>query len=125
MVFPPLVHPTAYVSPMAEVGEGTVICSQANIASFSKIGAFGLLNRCASIGHDTVAGDDVDISPNSAVGSNVCIREGVRIGINATVIESLELGEFCYVAAGAAVIRDVPARALVAGVPAVVKRQLD
>ena len=57
--FPPLIHPTAYVSPMSEVGEGTIVLSLADMGSFAKIGAFGVLNRCASMGHDTIAGDDV------------------------------------------------------------------
>lgn len=123
IVFPPLVHPTAFVSPMAQVGEGTIVCSLADIGSFAKIGAFGVLNRCASMGHDTIAGDDVDISPNATLGSNIRVGDGVRIGLNSTVIEHLTLGEYCYVGAGAAVIRDVPPGVLVVGVPAVVKKQ--
>jgi len=123
--FPPLIHPSAWISPMAEVGEGTVVFSLADMGSFTKIGAFGVLNRCASLGHDSIAGDDVDISPNATLGSNIRIGDGVRIGINSTVIEHLTLGEYCYVAGGAAVIRDVPPGMLVAGVPAVVKKRRD
>jgi acetyltransferase-like isoleucine patch superfamily enzyme len=123
--FPPLIHPTAYVSPMSEVGEGTIVLSLADMGSFAKIGAFGVLNRCASMGHDTIAGDDVDLSPNATIGSNIRIEDAVRIGINSTVIEHLTLGEYCYVAGGAAVIRDVPPGVIVAGVPAVVKKQRD
>jgi sugar O-acyltransferase (sialic acid O-acetyltransferase NeuD family) len=123
ITFPPLIHPTAFVSPLAQVGEGTVVCSLADIGAFAKIGAFGVLNRCASIGHDTIVGDDVDISPNAALGSNIRVGDGARVGINSTVIEGLTLGEYCYVGAGAAVIRDVPPGVLVAGVPAVVKKK--
>lgn len=123
--FPPLIHPTAFISPMSEVGEGTIVGSLANMGSFARIGAFGVLNRCASMGHDTIAGDDVDISPNATLGSNIRVEDGVRVGINSTVIEHLTLGEYCYVAAGAAVIRDVPPGVIVAGVPAVVKKQRD
>lgn len=122
--FPTIVHPTAHVSPFAELAEGSVICAQANIASFVKLGAFCVLNRCASIGHDTIVGDDVDISPNAALGSAIRVSDAVRIGIHSTVIEYLQLGEGCYVAAGSAVIRDVPAHTLVAGVPAVEKKKL-
>ena len=46
------------------------------------------------------------------------VRRGVSIGANATVICGYELGQFSFVAAGAVVTGNVPAYALVAGVPA-------
>src|ERR671928_878517 len=46
------------------------------------------------------------------------VRRGSSIGANATVVCGVTLGEYCFVGAGAVVTRDVPAYALVAGVPA-------
>ena len=46
------------------------------------------------------------------------VRRGATIGANATIVCGVELGPWCFVAAGAVVTRDVPAFALVAGVPA-------
>jgi UDP-2-acetamido-3-amino-2,3-dideoxy-glucuronate N-acetyltransferase len=46
------------------------------------------------------------------------VRRGATIGANATIVCGVELGAYCLVAAGAVVTRDVPAFALVAGVPA-------
>src|ERR671920_671774 len=46
------------------------------------------------------------------------VRRGASIGANATVVCGVTLGEFAFIGAGAVVIRDVPAFALVAGVPA-------
>jgi UDP-2-acetamido-3-amino-2,3-dideoxy-glucuronate N-acetyltransferase len=46
------------------------------------------------------------------------VRRGASIGANATIVCGHELGPYCFVAAGAVVTRDVPAFALVAGVPA-------
>ena len=43
---------------------------------------------------------------------------GASIGAAATICPGVELGEFCMVAAGAVVTKDVPSFALVAGVPA-------
>ena len=46
------------------------------------------------------------------------IKKGVTIGANATIVCGITLGEFCFVAAGAVVNKDVKPFALVAGVPA-------
>lgn len=46
------------------------------------------------------------------------VRRGASIGANATVVCGVTIGEFAFVAAGAVVNRDLPAFALVAGVPA-------
>ncbi len=46
------------------------------------------------------------------------VRRGATIGANATIVCGVTIGEYAFVAAGAVVNRDVPAFALVAGVPA-------
>jgi predicted dehydrogenase/acetyltransferase-like isoleucine patch superfamily enzyme len=46
------------------------------------------------------------------------VRRGATIGANATIVCGHELGEYCFVAAGAVVADNVPAFALMAGVPA-------
>ncbi len=50
--------------------------------------------------------------------SPVKIEDGVWIGMNATILKGVTIGERAIVAAGAVVARDVPAHAMVAGVPA-------
>ena len=46
------------------------------------------------------------------------LREGTTIGANATIVCGVTLGNWCFVAAGAVVTRDVPAHAMMAGNPA-------
>jgi len=46
------------------------------------------------------------------------VRRGATLGANATIVCGITIGEYAFVAAGAVVNRDVPAFALVAGVPA-------
>lgn len=46
------------------------------------------------------------------------VRTGASIGANATIVCGHELGHHCIIAAGAVVTKDVPAHALMAGVPA-------
>jgi acetyltransferase-like isoleucine patch superfamily enzyme len=46
------------------------------------------------------------------------VKRGASIGANATIVCGYDLGEYCFVGAGAVVAKDVPAYALMAGVPA-------
>jgi UDP-2-acetamido-3-amino-2,3-dideoxy-glucuronate N-acetyltransferase len=46
------------------------------------------------------------------------VRRGATIGANATILCGHVLGEYSFVAAGSVVTKDVPAFAMVAGVPA-------
>jgi UDP-2-acetamido-3-amino-2,3-dideoxy-glucuronate N-acetyltransferase len=46
------------------------------------------------------------------------VKRGASIGANATIICGNNLGEYCFIAAGAVISKDVPAYAVMAGVPA-------
>jgi UDP-2-acetamido-3-amino-2,3-dideoxy-glucuronate N-acetyltransferase len=62
-------------------------------------------------------------NPRSAVSRKeeyrpTVVRRGATIGANATIVCGVELGPYCFIAAGAVVNRNVKAYALMAGVPA-------
>lgn len=46
------------------------------------------------------------------------VKRGASIGANATIVCGHNLGEYCFIAAGAVVTKEVPAYALMAGMPA-------
>ena len=46
------------------------------------------------------------------------VKKGASIGANATIVCGHNLGEYCFIAAGATVVKEVPAYALMAGTPA-------
>ena len=63
------------------------------------------------------------INPRSHVSrkdqyTRTLVRRGTSIGANATVLCGTTLGEYCFVGAGAVITKDVPAYALMSGVPA-------
>jgi UDP-2-acetamido-3-amino-2,3-dideoxy-glucuronate N-acetyltransferase len=52
------------------------------------------------------------------------IRRGARVGGGAILLPGIEVGEEAFIAAGAVVTKDVPARKLVVGSPARVLRDV-
>ena len=119
-----LIHPTAYVSPLATIGRGVFVGAKTVVAPGVTLEDHVFINRMASIGHDTRVGQFSRIQP----GANVCslTRIGMRttIGAGATIIERLIIGDDVVVAAGAVVTKDVPTAVMVAGVPATIRRTL-
>jgi acetyltransferase-like isoleucine patch superfamily enzyme len=86
--------------------------------------------RSITIGHDVAISEFVVIrdSDNHRIDGSreatapIVIGDHVWIGMRATILKGVTIGEGAVVAAGAVVTRDVPARCLVAGVPASVRR---
>jgi acetyltransferase EpsM len=116
-------HPTAVISPTAEIGAGAVIGPGTVVAAHARIGDHVLLSRGALIGHDTRLGDFVSVLPGANVAGCVTIGEGALVAMGAIVLDLRTVGAHAVVGAGAVVTSDVPERVQVLGVPArVVKR---
>jgi UDP-2-acetamido-3-amino-2,3-dideoxy-glucuronate N-acetyltransferase len=63
------------------------------------------------------------INPRSEISrkdnfSKTVVRKGATIGANATIVCGHDLGQYCFIAAGATVTKEVLAYALMAGTPA-------
>jgi sugar O-acyltransferase (sialic acid O-acetyltransferase NeuD family) len=117
-----LVHPSAYVSPLASLADGVFVGAGSVIGPSAVLHQCVFINRAASVGHDTVVGPYARVQPGANVGGHVRIGAFVTVGIGASVIEETHIGDGAVVAAGAAVIADVEAGRLVAGVPAASKK---
>ena len=113
-----LVHSSAYISPDAEIGEGTVVCHDVHIGSLAKVGRNCYLSRNASIGHDAVVGDHTRLGVNAFVGGHTVIGENAFIGAGALLRDRIHIGSSSVVALGAAVFADVPDHVTVIGNPA-------
>jgi sugar O-acyltransferase (sialic acid O-acetyltransferase NeuD family) len=120
-----LVHPRAYVSPLTTLGEGVFVGPGSVIGAGARLAEHVFVNRGVSIGHDTHIGAFSRVQPGSNVGGLSRIGHSVTIGIGSTLIERLVVGDHAFIGAGAVVIGDVPAKTLMVGVPAKVKKSLD
>lgn len=111
------VHKTAFVSPSATIGLGTVIMLYAIINSDATIGNHVIINTGALIEHDCNIEDFVHISPKVTLSGNVTIGVGTHIGSGAIVIPGIKIGKWCTIGAGTVVINDIPDGATVIGNP--------
>lgn len=113
-----VIHPTAVVSPSAKISGGCAVFANAVINTNAYIGVGCIVNTGAIVEHDCMIEDFVNICPKGSMGGHVKVGAKAFLGIGCTLIDDIEIGKEATVGAGAAVIRNVPDRATVAGVPA-------
>ncbi|HEV7657184.1 MAG TPA: acyltransferase [Mycobacteriales bacterium] len=124
----------AVVGADCNLGRGVYVDGDVVIGDRVKVQNFALLYEPARIGDGVFIGPAVvltnDLYPRAvtpegalktaddwhAVG--VTLEEGCSLGARSVVVPGITVGTWAMVAAGAVVTRDVPAYALVAGVPA-------
>jgi phenylacetic acid degradation protein len=134
----PVVDPSAFVHPSAVLIGDVIVAARAYIGPCASLrGDFGriVVEEGANIqdhcmlhgfpGKDTVVGPEVTVG-HGAILHGCVVRRGALIGMNCVVNDNAEVGEHAVVAALAFVKAEsrVPPRALAAGIPAKVLRQL-
>lgn len=120
-----VVHPTAFVAPSAQLGAGVQLAPRAVVHTGAALGAGVLINTAAIVEHDCRVGDFAHVATGGVLAGGVVVGAGVHVGAGAVVRQGITLGERAVVGAGAVVVRNVPAGAVVVGVPARVLRFLD
>lgn len=115
---PAIVHPRAWVSPSAKVGQGTLVVGGAVVNACASLGRGCIVNTGATVDHDCRLGEGVHISPGAHVGGGASIGERSWIGIGAAIRHGIRIGADVTVGAGAAVVEDLPSGVKAFGVPA-------
>ena len=115
------VHPSAILSPTAQLGEGVAIMAGVAINADSQVGDLAILNTGAVVDHDCRLGAACHLGPASALAGGVTLGERAFLGVGARVIPGVTIGADTIVGAGGVVVRDLPDGVLALGVPAKIK----
>jgi UDP-2-acetamido-3-amino-2,3-dideoxy-glucuronate N-acetyltransferase len=128
----------AHIRERTSIGAGSVVGRGAAVENDVRIGERVRLQTNAYITAWSVVEDDVFVAPGVITTNDPTagrrepgqelrgptLRRACRIGAGAVLLPGIEVGEEAFVAAGAVVTADVPAHAVVMGVPARVVRQV-
>jgi UDP-perosamine 4-acetyltransferase len=110
--------PSALCSSYARVGLGCQLLPGSVVNARASIGKNVIVNSGAIVEHDCILGDHVHVATGARLASTVNVETGAHIGAGATVRQLISIGEAAVIGAGAVVVKDVPPRTVVVGVPA-------
>jgi acetyltransferase-like isoleucine patch superfamily enzyme len=109
------------------IGRGSLVENDTSIGTLTKIQAHAYITAYSLLEDNVFVAPCVVTTNDNFMGrterrhelvKGPTIRRGARIGGGVVLLPGIEVGEEAFVGAGAVVIRDVPARALVVGNPA-------
>ena len=103
-----VISPCAYVSPHAQLGQGTIIMPGATVNAAAKVGNNCIINSHALVEHDAVISDHCHIATGAIINGGVQIGEQGFIGSRTMIREYINIGAESFIAAGMSIYQDLP-----------------
>ena len=109
------------------IGRGTLIENDTSVGALTKIQAHAYITAYSLLEENVFIAPCVITTNDNFMGrtekrhelvKGPTIRRGARVGGGALLLPGIEVGEEAFIGAGALVLRDVPARAVMVGSPA-------
>lgn len=115
---PALVHPSACVSPFAQLGDAVQVMQNVVVSAAAVVEPNVILNVGCFVAHDCRVGAHTHVAPGVLLSGGSAVGERCTVGAGAILLPGVQVGAGCTVGAGAVVREDVVDGCTVAGVPA-------
>lgn len=103
---PVIISPSAYVSPHAEIGIGTIIMHGAIVNAGAKVGENCIINTRALIEHDVKVGNQCHVSTGAILNGCAGVGDTSFIGSGSIIREGVTLGTGCFIGMGVTITSD-------------------
>lgn len=105
--FPPLIHPFAWCSSYASIGDGAQLVAGAVVQPGASIGINTIVNTHSSVDHDSLVGAHCHLAPGVTLCGDVRIGDRSFIGAGATVTQAVNVAPETFIKAGTLTTSDV------------------
>jgi sugar O-acyltransferase (sialic acid O-acetyltransferase NeuD family) len=112
-----LVSKHSLIDSKAKIGIGVVAMPNSYVNAFTEIGDYSILNSNANIEHECKLGKGNHIMSGACVGGRCIVGDYVTIGTNATILPDIKIGTGSYIGAGSVVTKNVKKNSVIIGVP--------
>lgn len=120
------VRERSFIGERSVIGRGSAVDNDVTVGARVKVQTGCYLTARTTVEDDVFLAPGVTTTNDHTMGRHgsehelrgPTLRRACRVGGGAVLLPGVEVGEEAFVAAGAVVVRDVPARAVVMGVPA-------
>ena len=122
-----LIHPSASFGEgqlnVIGTSKGVIVCAGVRLTNNIRVGDFTIFNLNATVGHDVIVEDFVNVSPGANISGNVHISTRCWVGTGAAVNQGtgglkLFIGADTVIGSGSVVVKDCEPNAVYVGIPA-------
>jgi sugar O-acyltransferase (sialic acid O-acetyltransferase NeuD family) len=95
-----VIHASATVSVLAEIGEGCIVLAQAVVQPATRLGDAVIVNTAAIVEHESSVGDGTHVAPGAIILGGCTVGAACMIGAGALVLPGAQVPDGTLIPAG-------------------------